>query len=313
MRHGRLGRKPRVEIVQRSVPLQHTPIHIDDWSGVVLSSPCVSDVTRRAIPEPTVSGWTQWLRLLIEKQAGIPGGKVLKTSNNVEVVQAYLPANDDNIAVSVVAKQIRTGSILDSLRSTPAKRNFDRGLRLRDSGIATALPLALLEKRSPRASWLITEFLDTVMDLDTLVLRELSRLDTRWDRKRRSGLARALAQVFHNLECAGLYHRDMKASNILITQGSDNELPRACIVDLDGLARMWPWRSRWKPLVRFAASLLQYESVTTTDYARFLKEYLSVRGEDPASWPAHFRRLRKQAARYSQAARSRKIDKLDRF
>jgi hypothetical protein len=213
----------------------------------------------------------------------------------------------------VVAKRSHGRSFFDRLQPSAARRNFERARRLRDAGIATAAPLACLERSSPPAAWLVTEFLDPVVDLDTLALTVLTRSNGGWSRHRRNGLIRKAAGLFCDLERAGLYHRDLKASNILVAPGEGDDSLKACIVDLDGLAWWWPWRSRWKPVTRLAASLLPYKSVTRGDHVRFLRAYLAARGDDPARGLDGVRRMRRKAARYARAARKRKSNKLDGY
>jgi|CXWL01.1.fsa_nt_gi hypothetical protein len=289
------------------------------WNGVVLSSPCPSDVSGNVIVAPSVEQWREWLDLLVQDRRRLPGARVLKTSETVEVWETRLPRQcDADEPLRVICKQTKLHGVRDAiagcLRPSAARRNFEQAQVVQKAGIGTAVPLAWLECRSPRASWLITEFLDGVVDIDSHVLTVLSRAEVAGNRTHRNAVIGASVQVFRGLERAGLYHRDMKASNILLAPvGEQGKALRACIVDLDGLAAYRSWRSVWKPIVRLAASLLQYPTVNQTDYARFLREYLIAGGQDRFAWRTHFPRLRKQAARYAQAAQSRKSGKLDGY
>lgn len=303
----------RMDEPVRPQPPHHAPMAFDGWTGRVLTVRCPSGVTNHTIEPPSAEAWRDWLGMLVSRGTAMAECKILKTSDSVHVIHTHLPGDGMSRGLAVVAKQSRSHSPLDSLRPSPARRNFDRGLRLRAAGIATALPLAYLECRSPRGSWLITEYLDRVVDLDSFVLTILTRSDSSLTHAHRSAILKSIAALFRGLERAGLYHRDMKASNILLTLDSKDGAPRACIVDLDGLSPRRPWRSRWKPLTRLAASLLQYRVVNATDYTRFLKSYLAAGGEDDSQWRTDFQRMRKDAARYSQAAQKRKRNKLDRY
>ena len=307
-----------------SCPIVELPRYVrisigDGWSGLALSSSYPTDSSENAIVAPSIEQWREWLDLLVQDRRRLPGARVLKTSESVEVIETQLPPRGDaDKAVRVICKQTRLHGAWDAMvgfvRPSAARRNFERAQALHKAGIGTALPLAYLERRSSRASWLITEFLDGVMDLDAYVLTILSRAGSAENRTRRDVVIRAVAGLFCGLERAGLYHRDMKASNILLVHaGEQARSPRACIVDLDGLAAFRAWRSAWKPIVRLAASLLQYPAVTRTDYLRFLREYCSEIGQECCDWRTHLGRLRKQAARYAQAAQKRKSNKLDGF
>jgi len=168
------------------------------------------------------------------------------------------------------------------------------------AGIDTAIPLARIERTSLRgSSWLVTEFLADVVDLDQIVLSLLPHLERRALHRVKTGLSEALVELFARLCDARFYHRDLKASNILFTNWEGREgTARTMLVDLDGLQhrRWWHARRRWQPLVRIAASLRDYPALSRTDYARFLHQYLSRVGIPTANWKAYFRRLAREAA-----------------
>ncbi len=289
-------------------------IELDGWRGLVLINSRPS--ARNRLEMENADPWRAWLTMLVQNVQKLPEAKVLKTSDTVEVLEAQFPRNADERPLHVVCKHTKSRGIKDAItgfaRTSAARRAFGRALLVQTAGIETAQPLAYLERKFPRTSWLITEYLEGVVDLDAYVLTCLSRVETRGDRARRNAIVHALVDLYQGFKSADLYHRDMKASNILLanTQGDS---PRACIVDLDGLEPTRLWRSEWKPIVRLAASLLQYPAVTRTDYARFLRDYLIAGGEDRRAWQTHFLRLRKQAARYAQAAHKRKSNKLEGF
>ncbi len=66
-------------------------------------------------------------------------------------------------------------------------------------------------------------------------------------------------------------------------------------------------------VVRLAASLLTYTTVTRSDYCRFLRAYLVRTGWPPDAWKEHYRRLSQQANDYVRRARRRKANKLDGY
>ena len=87
------------------------------------------------------------------------------------------------------------------------------------------------------------------------------------------------------------------------------------LVDLDGLCRLPRFGAarRWKPLVRLAASLQGYSSITHSDYARFLKFFMKRLGIPQTEWKRHYRDLARRADAYVRRAASRKLGKLDGF
>ena len=144
----------------------------------------------------------------------------------------------------------------------------------------------------------------------------LSQLEAPRQRQVKSALLAAVVDLCARLEADGLYHRDLKASNILLADWVGRDGPvRPYLVDLDGVLRRPRWRAarRWRPLVRLAASLADHVSITRTDYARFLKAYLAVSGERSEDWKPRFRSLGRQMDEYVRRARLRKTDKLDGF
>ncbi len=66
-------------------------------------------------------------------------------------------------------------------------------------------------------------------------------------------------------------------------------------------------------VVRLAASLLTYTTVTRSDYCRFLRAYLARTGWPPDAWKEHYHRLSQQANHYVRRARRRKANKLDGY
>ncbi len=271
---------------------------------------------------PTVDVWRPWLEQLVADPMTLPGYAGLKYSKSGDVFQVnfVLPPYSPDNALHVVCRHTRSergGGVLSGLRTSRASRNFHRALRLLQVGIDTPVPLAWIERTAtPRSSWLVTEFVADVVDLDQMVLTLLPRMDRRAWPKARNGVVDAVVELLARLDRARLHHRDLKASNILMTKwdGRDGS-PRPMLVDLDGLhpRRWWDRGRRWQPLIRLAASLRDYPGLTRTDFARFLHRYLSQIGRPKAEWKTHFRRLTREATEYVQRSQLRKTHKLDGF
>lgn len=266
----------------------------------------------------SIAVWRSWLNRLVADPALLPGYSVLKYSKNGEVFRARFGGGHDQ-PLDVVCRFSRSdgGGISLLKRSSRAQRNLRRAVRLLHVGVNTAVPLARIERTTPpRSSWLVTEFVADVVDLDQIVLTLLSHLDRRALRKVKAALSEALVELFARLDDARLYHRDLKSSNILFTHWDGREGPvGTMLVDLDGLhyRHWWNARRRWQPLVRVAASLRDYPALCRTDFARFLHRYLSRVGIPTANWKAHFRRLAREATAYAQRSQHRKSHKLDGF
>lgn len=267
---------------------------------------------------PSADVWHPWFEQLVTDPTALPGYAMLKYSKSGEVFRARITGRHDK-PFDAVCRFSRSDDWGTSFLQRPsrAQRNLRRAVRLLHVGIDTAVPLAWIERNSPpRSSWLVTEFVTDVVDLDQIVLTLLSHLDRRALHKVKAGLSEELVELFARLHDARLYHRDLKASNILFTHWDGREGPVGTIlVDLDGLHQRhwWSRRRRWQPLVRLAASLRDYPTLGRTDFARFLQQYLTRVGISTADWKAHFRRFAREASAYAQHSKHRKSHKLDGF
>ncbi len=303
---------------RRAPSLVFTPIELpDDVCGEVLTE---CQAPRPGLPAilPSADVWRSWLKQLVANHSTLPGYATLKYSKSGEVFRARITGRNDQ-PFDVVCRFSRSDGKGTSLLKRPsrAQRNLRRAARLLHVGIDTAVPLAWIRRDSPpRSSWLVMEFVADVVDLDQIVLALLPHLDRRALHKGKAALSEALVELLARLHDARLYHRDLKASNILFTHWDGREgPPRTILVDLDGLhqRRWWSARRQWQPLVRLAASLRDYPTLCRTDFARFLHQYVARVGIPTADWKARFRRLAREANAYAQRSQHRKSHKLDGF
>ena len=174
-----------------------------------------------------------------------------------------------------------------------------------------------MKRRSPhREAWFIAQFVPDLVDLDQVVLRLLPQLGRGRERTVKAAIVAAIVGLLERMERGKLVHRDLKASNILLENFDGvGGPPTVWLVDLEGLhrRRVISASRRWHPIMRLAASLLAYTSVTRTDYCRFLRAYLTRRDKPEATWKRHFRQLAAQADDYVRRARRRKTHKLDGY
>jgi tRNA A-37 threonylcarbamoyl transferase component Bud32 len=163
------------------------------------------------------------------------------------------------------------GALSDALHGSRARRALESSRRLAGTPVAQAEVLALAERRRAgvvRESFLLTRF---VAGADPLPVA-LARL--RESRRERRALARALGEAIGRLHAAGLDHRDLKHSNLLVDARGG-----IALLDLDALGRLTPfaWRRRVRALGQleaFARDL--YAWLPSSDHARFLSAYLRV-------------------------------------
>lgn len=307
---------------------------------------------KKFVPLPSAQDWTTSLKQIMECPDATPGFMTLKYSTGTHVFRVRLGSQEN--ALTAVFKrstpQGLAGRWRAALGRTRAHRDFRFAIELLKAGIATAQPLAILTCRSPRhESWLISEYLDGAVDLDQAALVMLPRMD----RNRVVFLKRyiiaeivGLVDRFHQ---RGFTHRDLKASNILLSGlQQETDFVKVGIVDLEGLRRTMPGeeRCKWRMIGRLSASLLGHRFVTRTDYGRFLRLLLqagethhgiigfgldsAADGDTPnsrvrsakvgsdwialrAEWKKRYRELRRYALRYQQRSHSRKRSKIDGY
>lgn len=275
----------------------------------------LGDGWRAILPVPEVRAA---LAGLTAHREAMPGYSVLKCSGDVEVFRVQLDgqAGPRDVVVKVRRRHGLATNLTARLGGDPARREFEMAVALHAAGVATARPVALLERSKPRESWLITEYLAGGYDLDHVVLVLLPRLDPARRRSVKGALATSLADLTSAMQRRGFRHRDFKASNIMVTSWDGvSEPPRAWLVDVEGVrrTRRAAGSRRLAPLVRLAASLLGYAALSRTDYARFVRAYHARNGEPERNWKASLRAVAVEAALYRRRSRGRKAHKLDGF
>ncbi len=268
---------------------------------------------------PAVEEWRSFLQRLVQAPETLPGYTVLKYSPGGQVIRAMVPAHQTPWEVICKSSRER-GTISRWLRrwqGSRERRHCNRALGLLRAGVNTAQPLAVVEHgRPPDAAWQVTEYVAGLVDLDQICLRELPLLERQRQRALKPMITAAVVELLVRLERAGLSHRDLKASNILASNWLEpRQGLRVWVLDLEGVYRppMLTRRRREKSLIRLAASLRSYKSITRADYARFLRQYLRSSTGHIAGWRAAYRRLGQAAARYAHHAQRRKRHKLDGY
>lgn len=284
------------------------------WSAEVLTSAGFEDDSSWLDgPWPTRDAWRPELETLLWAPDSLENYEVLKVGQSSHVVSATISFG--NAKMRIVAKRARAHSLVrkvaDTFRASRARRSFQKSCRLLQSRFHTPRPLVILENRRKTESWLITAFVDGLVDLDELALRGLSSLAPSLRHQAKRTLIQAVARFMARFQQAGLSHRDLKASNIMIRDLAGST-PTVWLLDLEGLQLRRPPKEE-RTLMRLAASLLEYDSVTRTDYARFLKPYLVEVGQDAASWRSKYRTLAALALRRNRRAVWRRRGKLDGY
>ncbi len=163
------------------------------------------------------------------------------------------------------------GALSDGLHGSRARRALAGSRRVAAVPLLAPEVLAVAERRSAgalRESFLLTRF---VAGADPLPVA-LARLRGR-GRERRA-LARRLGETIGSMHAAGLDHRDLKHSNLLVDPSG-----RIALLDLEALGSLRPlaWRRRVRALGQleaFAQDL--YDWLPSSDRVRFLAGYLGL-------------------------------------
>jgi serine/threonine protein kinase len=183
--------------------------------------------------------------------------RVMKDGPKTKVVQREFH-NGAGSKVSVIAKRFRYGRGLRRLGffifPSPAMRCLKAAGLLQSKGILTPAPLAALEYRNWKNLGTSYYLSEEVSDGCSLQFFWQSVLATLPDKRRlavRRSLLRDLARLLSRLHSLGIYHRDLKTSNILLQEREGVER-RIFLIDLDRVEE----RGRL-PLAKRVKNLLQ--------------------------------------------------------
>jgi hypothetical protein len=273
------------------------------WRAVLLIRPGESRAGRWAGP-CAVQDWNPVLSDLLRRWEAPDQERVLKRSERTVVFQTALADGRDGF-LHVLCKESRPPTRLRRLatRALGPKElhQFWAGHRLIAAGVATPLPLACLWRRSGRLEVrgrLVTAFVPGARGLDQM----LAALDA--DQRcapAPADLARTLGQLVGRLAAAGLYHRDLKASNFLV--GTEMNQWQTWLIDLDGVhpdsRPCGPGFQR--SLARLATSALRCTAIPLAMRLRVLKSCLVISND--SDWRVHWQSV-DRAARKLLARRS---------
>jgi len=252
-----------------------------------------------------------WRQALAGPEALLTGEhvEIVKDSPSSLVVRRRLQVGSHTLDVFVkrVRRKRRWKALPDCFRRSRPVRNFALGHALLTRRIATALPLAALERRVGcilTDSILVTEAVAAprLNDfLDTWLARP-ARGDTALNVPQQRQLAQAvlwqLGRVLRRLHDNRFAHRDLKATNLLV-RWSQETSPEVVLVDLDGLTRrlFLTARRRFQGLMRLNVSLLKCPVVNRAGRLRMLMGYLRRLGSGRVHFKPYWRVLEDWSAR----------------
>lgn len=290
------------------------------WSGKVLTRFALPDCLGRPPSETgSVDQWRGPLRAIAAGGGDLPDRAVFKASRTAEVYRARIEVGARPIDV-VCKRNVSEGfvrSVVQRWRRSREMKSWERAFVLLRAGIRTALPLAILERVSPKPSaWLICEAIPKAVDLDRVLSGLLDELDAPKAVQVKRALIGELVDLCCRMMRNGIGHRDFKASNILVTDWNRVAAdPKLWLVDLDGIhpsAEGEP-HSAWPAITRLGASLAACRRVTRTDRMRFLHAFLHASGGPIGESKRRWRDLARSMSQYNRRSQRRKRGKLDGY
>ncbi len=195
-------------------------------------------------------------------------------------------------------------AVLFRFRPSPAREAWYFGHALLLRGIATARPLALVERRwfgLRSEGYLVTQWIEGATNLHLFAWR-LGERPQAERRRRTRQTAVALGRLVGRMHGWHVSHRDMKACNVLVVERPDGV--ECSLIDADSV-RITRRLPRWLQalnLARLAVSFVAHPWVSNGDRLRFLRAYLSElsRGDSrwhPADWKPLWRRVARSAGK----------------
>ncbi|MBI2359518.1 MAG: glycosyltransferase [Deltaproteobacteria bacterium] len=209
----------------------------------------------------------------------------------------------------VIIKQFRYPGLWRRLgflfASSPAFGSMRGALLLQSNEIGTARPVAALEDRTWKnrgTSYYVAEEVKDSRSLSAFWRYALPELPPEERRLKKRLVLRKVADLFARLHSLGIYHRDLKGSNILI-RGWDGDPCECFLIDVDGLRqrRRLGWSRRIKNLVQINCTLGR--RLSQRDRIYFFRRYaessllpgerrkLLMRKIQALTWKAETRRM----------------------
>ena len=186
------------------------------------------------------------------------------------------------------------------VRDNQANRAWKCGRSLLLREIPTPAPLVLIEQYRygmPVSSYLITECVDQAESIPHYLDRILPEHSENERKRIVRSIANISAKLLKKLHDHRVTHRDLKSSNILLTEQDDPALPHLKLIDLDGV-QTWqtvPLKQRIQNLSRFSVSFYSNRWISNTDRLRFMKSYLGQKFADRSTWKHFWRIIQRHA------------------
>lgn len=266
----------------------------DGWSAVACasgrSSGAPTETGSDDLDQSAAADWRETLQSIHESFVSNSEQRLHKYSHSGQVAELQIgwPAGNELTVICKQGSVDRLSQRIGTWIKGPKEwREFWLGHRLRQLGLPTPLPLACMWRPAGLCHLegrIVTEFLNGAHPLD----RAVRMIDARRHRNQRSAaldtLTSRLAEILGTLGNNGLYHRDLKVSNVLVSNSKSD--PQPWLIDLDGVAmERQPQGPRFRrTLVRLTASLTQSTQMSTAQYVRALRRILAASDRSNTAW-----------------------------
>jgi serine/threonine protein kinase len=217
----------------------------------------------------------EWRKLLSEPDNlfALPGARLLKDSptTRAAMVAVEVGGAKHNLHLKRLNRRGMEFTVKYLFQSSRARRLFKRLVTLIERGVPTLQPIAALSERTGpflQRSFLITEHLDA-RHLFELWEKDIYPSGNAPGRRRR--IMTDVARLVARMHAAGVFHRDLKSSNILVQSGG-----APVIADLDGarFGSAVSYGQRVRDLARLSTSLVPLANIA--DRHVFLREYIAA-------------------------------------
>jgi len=287
----------------------------DRWSAITyVSGDSQHDSDSWSDLKSAESYWRETLAR-IQDDLAKPAAQLLHKSSAGSRVAQLRISRPTGQSAEIICKQGRVDTVTQRLGSWlkgPKEwREFWLGHRLRQLGLPTPLPLACMWRRAGFCHLegrIVTAFVVNALPID----RAVRKLDAAREGRRRSPpldtLTHRLADVLRTLGDNKLYHRDLKVSNVLV---SDCEAdPQPWLIDLDGVsAEATPRGPRFRDmLARLVSSFSESTELGATQHLRALNRLADRRGTAKGEWKAEWNEIHSATTRLEGKRRRRGDD-----
>jgi len=221
----------------------------------------------------------EWRAILTEpdKLMNLPGARILKDSPTTRavVVEVEVAGAGHALHIKRLNRRGMEFTVKYLFQRSRARRLFRNLVALIEREVPTLQPVAALSQRTGpllHHSFLITEYIDA-KSLFEFWEKDIYPAGNPPARRRK--IMADVARLVARMHAGGVYHRDLKSSNILVKTNGE-----PLVADLDGAraGSSLTYTQRVRDLARLSTSLVPLANLADRHF--FLKHYIAALGSD---------------------------------